>query len=378
MISLRDSFEMIFSAEPTLQIHAPGRVNLIGEHTDYNDGFVLPMAINRAITVVFRPIVAPQVRLYSLDYGELAVIELDDLTKRGHWSDYVRSMAWIARQQGERVMGWEGVMQGSIPRGAGLSSSAALQLASGRAFAEVCGALWQAVEMAKAAQSAENQYIGVQSGMMDQLICAIGRKDHALLLDCRSLATRYIPLPATMAVVILDTGTRRGLVGSAYNQRRAQCEEVAQVLGVTALRDLSADWLHKEENRLDPVAYRRAHHVVTENERVLQAVDALQAADLPELGRLVNASHASLRDDFAVSSPALDQMVTLAQAHPACWGARMTGAGFGGCAIAFVQVDAMTGFVEEIGRSYRLATGLEGQVYPCQSADGVSCHSLIT
>ena len=372
-MDIKKRFQTIFSAEPTFIIQSPGRVNLIGEHTDYNDGFVLPMAIDRAIFLALRPISQPQVSVYSLDYEEWAVIELGNLTKKtGHWSDYVQSMAWILQQNGVLLQGWEGVVQGTIPRGAGLSSSAAFQLAIGRAFVEVSGMMWEPKSMAKMAQSAENSWIGVQSGIMDQLICAMGQANHALLLDCRSLATRFVPLPLEkMSVVVLDTGTRRGLVDSAYNERRLQCERVARQLGVAALRDVSADSLVEKRSQIEAVAYRRAHHVVTENERVLQAVTALESADLIEFGRLINASHASLRDDFAVSTSALDEMVDLAQAHSACFGARMTGAGFGGCAVAFVSPAGVDQFVEEIGRSYRQKTENDGVVYRCQSADGV-------
>ncbi|MCX7851379.1 MAG: galactokinase [Caldilineales bacterium] len=366
------AFAEHFGAEPDVVVRAPGRVNLIGAHTDYNDGFVLPMAIERAVWIALRPRSDGRVRVLALDLGEWAEFDLTDLRRERGWAEYLKGVAWAWQEAGYALRGWEGVLAGDVPRGAGLSSSAALELATARAFQVVSDFAWEPATMARLGQRAENAWVGVRCGIMDQMIAAAGRRGHALLIDCRSLETQPVPLPEGVVVVILDTATRRGLVDSAYNERRHQCEAAARHFGVPALRDVSETDLAARGHELDEVIRRRARHVITENARTLAAVTAMRAGDALTLGRLMDASHASLRDDFEVSSPALDTMVTLARAHPACLGARMTGAGFGGCAVALVKAEQADAFAAHVAAAYRAATGLEPNITITQAADGAT------
>ena len=356
---VRQRFIAEFNQDPAFIVRAPGRVNLIGEHTDYNDGFVFPLAIDRATYIALRPRADKRVFAISLDMDERRQFALDDLQppNDASWHDYLAGVAWILQERGYALRGWEGVLAGDVPIGAGLSSSAALELAAARAFYAVSGFKWDAATMALACQRAENEWLGVNCGIMDQMISAAGVQDRALLIDCRSLETFTAPLPAGAAVVILDTGTRRGLVDSAYNERRAQCEAAARHFCVAALRDVDVATFERGASQLDPVTRRRARHVITENDRTLRARDAMNAGDAAALGQLMIASHISLRDDFEVSSPALDAIVECANADDACFGARMTGAGFGGCAVALVASDGAEGFVERVTTSYVDATG---------------------
>ncbi|HID53921.1 MAG TPA: galactokinase [Anaerolineae bacterium] len=361
-----------FDAPPHFVIRAPGRVNLIGEHTDYNDGFVLPMALDRAVWLAVRPRDDGEVRLHSLDFGETAVFHLNHLYKEeGHWSEYAKGVAWAMQNAGYELSGWEGVMWGDVPVGAGLSSSAAVELGAARGFTAVADIPWNPVRMALLAQKAENEWVGVNCGIMDQMVVAVAEANHALLIDCRSLETEAVPLPEDTAVIILDTATRRGLVASAYNERRQQCEQAAAFLGVAALRDVTLAVFTAVSSQLDPLIRQRARHVITENQRVLEAVAAMRRGDAARLGVLMNESHLSLRDDFAVSSPELDAMVEIAQAQPGCYGARMTGAGFGGCAVALVRGDTAVTFAQTTAQQYQRKTNLKPHIYICQAAAGV-------
>ena len=365
------TFDQRYGAAPAFLVRAPGRVNLIGEHTDYNDGFVMPMAIDRAAWIALRPSGDRKVTVEALDFGESDTFDLDHLDRRpGSWVDYVRGVTWALQQHGYATAGWEGVMAGDVPVGAGLSSSAALELAVARAFGAVADWPWDAPRMALIGQYAENKWVGMNCGIMDQMISAAGIAGHALLIDCRSLATTPMPLPAGTAVIVLDTATRRGLVDSAYNERRAQCETAARHFGVEALRDVSAAQLENARPQLDDLTYRRARHVVTEDNRVLQACDAMRAGDALALGRLLDASHVSLRDDFQVSSRELDAIVEIAAAHPVCLGVRMTGAGFGGCAVALVRDEGTQEFVDYAAAAYMARTGLTPRVYVCAATNG--------
>jgi galactokinase len=368
-----DAFRARYGCAPTWIARAPGRVNLIGEHTDYNDGFVLPLAIERAVWIALRPLGDRRVVAHSLDFEETAEFDLDGLERGGEgWSEYLKGTAWALEQGAHHLQGWEGVLASDVPIGAGLSSSAALELATARAFSAVSGFPWDPPEMARLAQRAENGWVGVNCGIMDQMISAAGEPGHAVLIDCRSLATRSVPLPSGTVVVILDTATRRGLVDSAYNERRQQCEAAAAFFGVAALRDVEAHQFAAAEHRLGPLTARRARHVVSENERTLAAADAMRSGDAATLGRLMNASHKSLRDDFEVSSDALDALVECARAQPGCLGARMTGAGFGGCAVALVDAGASDAFTRETAARYRDRTGIEPQLYVTGASAGAS------
>jgi galactokinase len=366
------AFRASFSSDPALVVRAPGRVNLIGEHTDYNDGFVLPLAIDRAVWIGLRPTTDRDVRMFSADFREWGTFSLDGFERDGAgWLEYIKGVAWALNERGERLRGFEGVMAGDVPLGAGLSSSAAVEMAASRAFVAVSCGEWKPVEMALSAQRAENQWVGVNCGIMDQLISGVGVAGHAVLIDCRSLATRAVPLPPGTAVVVLDTGTRRELVTSAYNERRAQCEAAAKAFGVKALRDVSVKRFGHESAVLNRDTLRRARHVVTENARTEAAADAMTAGDSVELGRLMYESHASLRDDFEVSSPALDAMVDVAR-EVGCIGARMTGAGFGGCAIALVRQADAAGFTSDVASHYATRTGYTPAVYVCAASDGAA------
>jgi galactokinase len=370
---IRREFEQRFRTPPSFVVRAPGRVNLIGEHTDYNDGFVLPLAIDRAVWIAMRSRADRNILVHSLDFTDSTTFSLDHLARsNGGWTEYVKGVGWILQEAGHMLRGWEGVMAGDVPVGAGLSSSAALELAVARAFAAVSNLPWDATAMARLGQRAENEWVGVRCGIMDQMISATGPAGHALLIDCRSLQSEAVPFPAGTTVVILDTATRRGLVDSAYNQRRAQCESAARAFGVAALRDVTVERFEAEADRLDEVTRRRARHVVTENERTLQAAESMRRGDAAELGRLMNASHESLRDDFAVSSRELDAIVECGRAHPACFGIRMTGAGFGGCAVALIWSEQVHEFASTIADRYRSITGLAPVLYVSAATDGAA------
>lgn len=360
-----------FGQSPRWVVRAPGRVNLIGEHTDYNDGFVLPLAINRAVWLAVRPREDCRVVVHSIDYGQTCEFALNGLKhEQAGWIEYLKGVAWSLQDAGLGVRGWEGVLAGDVPLGAGLSSSAALEMATARVFAVVSGLPWEASVMAKLGQRAENKWVGVNCGIMDQLISATGQEGHAMLIDCRSLDIQPAPLPDSVAVVVLDTATRRGLVDSAYNERRAQCEAAASFFQVRALRDVSLEAFVRTGSRLDEITRRRARHVITEDTRTLRAVEVMRQGDIAALGQLMNQSHVSLRDDYEVSSDALNAMVECAQAHPACFGARMTGAGFGGCAVALVRTELADDFVGTTSSAYQVKTGNKPVVYVCRATNG--------
>lgn len=350
-------FRALFHEEPRWLARAPGRVNLIGEHTDYNDGFVMPMAIDRSIWIALRARSDALVRVRALDQGEWGEFDLNDLVRGEGWLEYLKGVAWALKSDGHELKGWEGVMGGNVPLGAGLSSSAALEIATARAFHEVSGFTWDGKAVALAAQRAENEWVGAKTGIMDQLISALGREGAALLIDCRTLETEPVSLPTGTVVVVMDTGTRHSHTESGYNERREECEEAARRLGVKTLRDATLEDVNAHAGALGEVLMRRARHVVSENERVLQAASAMRAGDAEALGELMNASHESLRSDFEVSSEALDVMVECARQHPACLGARMTGGGFGGSAVALVVEGAEGEFMEVVGHCYEEKTG---------------------
>ena len=368
------AFQNRYGEPPTYVVRAPGRVNLIGEHTDYNDGFVLPMAIDRAAWIALRPSTDDRVTATSLDFDETQAFDLGDVREcvggSESWVDYLKGTAWALSDAGRPIAGWEGVVVGDVPIGAGLSSSAALEMAVARAFVCLSGSEWNPSEMAILGQRAENRWVGVNCGIMDQMISASGRDGHALLLDCRSMETRHVALPDGVSVVVLDTGTRRGLVDSAYNERRSQCEAAARHFDVEFLRDVSVSVFKNRADELDDLTRRRARHVIGENDRMERAAEAMAAGDAAELGRLMDASHVSLRDDFEVSNEALDTMVALARPVEGCLGARMTGAGFGGCAVALVGSKRAEAFAEEVAAAYSNQTGNPSVPYVCRATNG--------
>ncbi len=377
-------FEERFDAQPKFLARAPGRVNLIGDHTDYNGGFVLPIAIDRSVWIALRPRNDRRVVVYSVEFDERAGFDLDAemssaLTggERKGWIEYVHGVAWSLRDAGYPLgRGWDGVAAGDVPVGAGLSSSGALELATARAFAGLGGLAWEPIAMARLAQRAETEWVGVDSGIMDQLISAAGRAGHALLIDSRSLQTRAVRLPTEVSVVVLDTATRRREMDARLNERRGQCAAAAAFFGVPALRDVDMTMLSARGGELDSLVRKRARHVVTENERVLAAATALEGGDVERVGRLMDESHASLRDDFEVSRPELDTIVRLARAQDGCYGARMTGVGFGGSAVALVASDAAHDFVREVTRRYAAEVGLQPALYVCVASQGASLETV--
>ncbi len=364
------SFLENFDGQPTHLSIAPGRVNLIGEHTDYNDGFVLPVAIEHDVRLVYRRRDDRTVRLYSLEFDAWAEFSLDSLVydEKLFWANYVMGVAWALQEQGIALTGLEGVVSGNVPRGSGLSSSAALEVCCARAFLQAAGVDLPGPQIALATQRAENKFVGVNSGIMDQFISVMGQADHALLIDCRSLDYELIPFPKGAALVIGNTRASRSLASSAYNQRRTECEAGVAVLKtvlptITALRDVTSAQLEAHKALLDPVVYRRCRHVIGENERVIATTQALAAGDLEQVGELMNASHASLRDDYEVSSPALDAMVDAMRSAPGVLGARLTGAGFGGCAVALVRAGGEEAVSNAIYHHYPQATSTWPDVY---------------
>jgi len=389
------AFEERFGAAPTHLAWGPGRVNLIGEHTDYNDGFVLPLALERRAWLALTPRDDGVVRLVAEDLGEEGEFRLGDLGPEtparasaaagpGHatgWLEYPRGVAWSLSLEGafrDRLQGFDGVMASDVPRGAGLSSSAAVELAVAAALLlpGQAGSGWDPGVIARAAQRAENEWVGVASGIMDQLIGAAATRGHAVLIDCRDLTLKPVPVPPDVAVVVLDTGTRRGLAGSAYNDRRAACERVARALGVTALREAGVSDLDGLVGKVDATDLARARHVVEENARTLAAAGALARGDNAAVGELMRASHASLRDLYEVSSPALDAMVEAAEGAPGCLGARMTGAGFGGCAVALVRASEAERFSAATRAGYERGTGRAAQAYVSAAGPGAGSAAL--
>jgi galactokinase len=370
VLTVRESFIKQFGYEPTYTVRAPGRVNLIGEHTDYNDGFVLPMAIDRAVYIALRPRQDKQVRVYSLDFDVWGEFDLRKLQKDKGWLEYLKGMAWALQGEAYSLQGWEGVLTGDVPRGSGLSSSAALEMATARAFHEVSNFPWDPVKMALLGQKTENQWVGANTGIMDQMISASGQKGYALLIDCRSLETEAVPLPQGTVAVIMDTMTRHSHTESGYNERRAECEEAAKFFGVRALRDVTLEQFNAKAQELSDVVRRRAKHVITENDRTLQAAEAMKKGDAVLLGQLMNESGDSLRDDFEVTNEALDVMVEAARAEHGCYGARMTGGGFGGSAVALVAANQSETFAKSVAKSYQAKSGREPQIYVSKPSAG--------
>jgi galactokinase len=358
-------------------VQAPGRVNLIGEHTDYNEGYVLPVAIDRGITLVLVPTGERQVTVTLAATGEPAYFDLDAIgLRRGHWIDYVAGTAWALGEAGLPTHGFRALLASDLPQGAGLSSSAALEVASAYALSRGARPACDGIQLATLAQRAENVYVGVQSGLMDPFASANGRAGAALLLDCRSLEYQTVPLALDdVALLVADSGSPRRLDATAYNQRRAECDAAVGAIGRTfpgiqSLRDVTSVMLDAVERDLDPTLARRARHVVAENDRVLQAADAFEVGDHARVGRLFGESHASLRDLYEVSSPELDALVETAMGVEGVYGARLTGAGFGGCTVNLVRRDAIEPLTEAITTRYAARTGLTPRAFEATPSAG--------
>lgn len=374
----RSAFAESFGGAPALVARAPGRVNLIGEHTDYNDGFVLPAAITGQSLVAVRAREDRIITAVAADFGN-AVVRFSLDAPFAHdadapWADYLRGMVLAMEAACHRLTGAELAIAGDVPRGAGLSSSASFAVAIGVAMKELSGVTeLDATGIAQLAQAAECDFVGMRCGIMDQLISARGKAGHALLIDCRTLACRPVSLPDGVAILIVHSGIERGLVEGEYNARRAQCEDAVRVLGVPALRDATVEMLAAAADRLTPLALKRARHVVTENARTEAAAEALSAGDLVALGALMAQSHASMRDDFEITLPAIDALVALLQeAIGPEGGARMTGGGFGGAVVAIVPRDRLDDVIKAVRTGYRTPKGGEPLILVETPSEGAS------
>ncbi len=357
---------------------APGRVNLIGEHTDYNDGFVMPVAIGFSTWVTSAPRDDRTVSLFSKNFSERVEFDLDEQNPRaqGHWSDYVKGVAITLERAGHRLRGADLRIRSEVPIGSGLSSSAALEVASGYALLTNSGLIVDRMELAKICQRAENEFVGLRCGIMDHFVCCHGQAGKALLLDCRSLKYKPLPLPEGALLAICNTMVKHALSTGEYNTRRLECEAAVHHFAqsrpnVQALRDVTEGDLELFGSDLDDAIYRRARHVINENARVLAAEVALEKGDLAAFGQLMNNSHRSLRDDYEVSSKELDVMVELARQVRGVYGARMTGGGFGGCTVNLIAAKNVDEFKEAVAQGYEKATGIAPEIYVCSAADGV-------
>jgi galactokinase len=375
---LAHRFEALFAAPPKI-FRAPGRVNLIGEHTDYNDGFVMPCAIGFSTRVAVAPRSDLKLVIRSEAFPEQFEFDAGNLPTRrvGAWCDYVVGVAVMLGKLGGAVAGANLLVRGEVPIGAGLSSSAAVEVASALALMSLNGAQLPMPEVATLCQRAENVFIGARVGVMDQFISCLGKADHALLLDCRSLDYKLLPIPDGVRLVVCNTMVKHEHASGEYNRRREECEQGVKILSqwypeIRALRDVSVEQLERHAKDLPPTIYRRCAHVVTENQRVLDAATCLSRGDLQGFGEKMRQSHCSLRDQYEVSCRELDLMVELAEDLPGYWGGRMTGGGFGGCTVNLVNAVDAPAFTREIAVRYHQATGIQPDIYICSAADGAS------
>jgi len=373
---IADRFEKCFGHRPRWLVAAPGRVNLIGEHTDYNDGYVLPMAIDRYTLIAASRNPQREVTLNSVTTGETAAFSVRGKVQRGEpaWSNYVRGVVAGFQQRGTKVSGFDAVIDSTVPFGGGVSSSAALEVATATLIEAMGGESLDPIEKALLCQRAEHEFAGVPCGIMDQFTSVLAQENHALLLDCRSRTATPVPMidPA-ITVLIINTNVRHKLVDGAYASRRSQCETAASVLKVPALRDATLKTLISAQKQLDPVVFRRARHVITENDRTVQAANAIRAGQWPLMGQLMYASHASLRDDYEVSCVELDAVVNICRSlddQEGVIGCRMTGAGFGGCAVSLVQTDLVPHVAKKISEAYENQTENQAGIFSSRPAGG--------
>ncbi len=362
---------------------APGRVNLIGEHTDYNDGFVMPAALNFATLVASAPRADRRIRVYSMSMDETREFDLDEAAPSGRhdWSDYVFGVAAMLEESGRRLLGADLVAWSDVPLGAGLSSSAALEVSVAHALIAAAGLPFEPVAVAKICQRAENQFVGMRCGIMDQYVAACGVAGNALMIDCRSLESRPAPIAENLRLVIANSNVRHQHAGGEYNDRRAACEEGVRLLGpllgpIAALRDVTPADLERHRRALPELVYRRCRHIVTENARVLEAERALNAGDFEACGAAMNASQRSMRDDFEITCPEIDFLAEFAQGVEGVYGSRMTGGGFGGCTVSLVEADAVEGLDKTLVDAYRVAFGLNAEVFVCSPSDGAGFVDL--
>lgn len=372
--ALQQAFASHYQKPHQLAFQAPGRVNLIGEHTDYNDGFVLPCAINFYTWVLARRNNTATIRVLALDYQEQDEFDLR-APLQAHpcfgWANYVRGVANTLLQQGYELEGCDIAISGNVPKGAGLSSSASLEVALGLCFSTVSGFVLSGRDNALNGQQAENQFVGCQCGIMDQLISALGQQGKALLIDTRSLECTAVGIPPSLSVLIINSNVKRGLVDSAYNQRRQQCEAAARKLGLVALRDISDLELNQQQYKLSPIEAKRARHVVSENQRTKLAAKALQQGDIRLLSTLMAQSHQSMQQDFEITVPAIDLLVQLISAVVGDeGGVRMTGGGFGGCVVALLPTAKIAQVQAVIAAEYQAKTGLQADIFVCEASQG--------
>ncbi len=380
--NVKDAFNSVLSYAPTHIVQAPGRVNLIGEHTDYNDGFVLPCAINYQTVVAAAKRDDNIVRVVSVDYGnetdEFDITQEITFQENKMWANYIRGVVKCLIGRGFEFKGADISVSGNVPQGAGLSSSAALEVVIGQTFKELYNLNISQAEIALNGQQAENEFVGCNCGIMDQMISAEGNENHAMLLDCRSLETTAVSMPENMSVVIINSNKKRGLVDSEYNTRREQCEEAARIFGVKALRDVSIEEFNAKAHELDEMVAKRARHVITENDRTEEAAKVLASGDMKRMATLMAESHASMRDDFEITVKEVDTLVDIVKNVIGTeGGVRMTGGGFGGCIVALVPpvlVDEVKAAVEEL---YETATGLKESIYVCQAKNGAGLVEVL-
>jgi galactokinase len=374
--TIAEKFRAKFGMNPHVY-RAPGRVNLIGEHTDYNDGFVMPAAIGFYCWVAAAPRTDRRLVITSEEFPEHAEVDLAarPLRPSKNWSDYSVGVAVELENAGFHVNGANLLIHGEVPIGAGLSSSASIEVATALALAEESGLAIDRSRLAQICQRAENEFVGMRCGIMDQFVSLHGRANHALVLDCRSLQYELVPIPESVRLVICNTGVKHKLAGGEYNSRRQECEEAVRSLKkalpeIRALRDVNMKQLEQYRGLLSEIASKRAEHIITENERVLKAMGALRAGDLDSFGRHMAKSHESLRDLFEVSCAELDLMVDLANREAGVYGARMTGGGFGGSTINLVQAENAAQFAQNVGKAYQKETGIVPGIYTCLPAEG--------
>lgn len=369
------AFADMFGAQPRI-FCAPGRVNLIGEHTDYNEGFVMPAAINYSTFVAIAPRKDRTITARSDHFPDIAELNLDHPAQsRQHWSDYPLGVAVKLEEAGHRLQGANLLIRGDVPIGSGLSSSAAIEVSTALALLDNAGLWIDRLELAKICQKAENEFVGIRSGLMDQFIACFGKKDTAVMLDCRSLESTPLPLPDEVKLVACNTMVKHQLASSEYNARREECEQGVRMLSkhlpnIKSLRDVSIEDLERYGSELPGVVYRRCRHVITENDRVVRGAAALRTGELSTFGQLMSQSHQSLRDDYEVSCKELDLMVEFANEAPGCIGARMTGGGFGGATINLVTSEAVEEFTAKVSQRYAGATDIQPEIYVCSAADG--------
>ncbi|MFY3772255.1 Galactokinase [Providencia manganoxydans] len=370
-----DAFIKGFNDQPELYVQAPGRVNIIGEHTDYNDGFVLPCAIDYQTITAAKKRNDQLIRVVAADYdNDIDEFSLDSeipFLPGKMWANYVRGVVKFLLARGEHFSGCDIAVSGNVPQGAGLSSSASLEVVIGQTIKELYQLEISQQEIALNGQQAENQFVGCNCGIMDQLISACGDEGHALLIDCRSLELASIPIPDDLVVMIINSNKQRGLVDSEYNIRRQQCESAAQQFGVKALRDVTMSQFEQKQHQLEPVVAKRAKHVISENERTLAAAQALTENNLPRLSALMEQSHISMRDDFEITVKEIDTLVDIVKSVlGAQGGVRMTGGGFGGCIVALMKQQIVGAVVNAVEQQYSALTGLKADIYVCQPSDG--------